>query len=406
MSFIEKRNEIRPETGEAPFSLDEVFFSRTDARGVIESGNYVFRRTADYEWDDLIGAPHKIIRHPDMPRAVFYILWDHIKAGKPIGAYVKNRARDGLFYWVFAVIAPAGEGYISARIKPTSDLFTTIQGEYEKIRALELEQDISPEDSAARLLERLNALGFNDYASFAAHALSEELLARDRGRKIPEDKRFHGFRDALASSVRLKTETAALVGEFHAMRTVPHNMQVIASRLEPTGGPVSTLSKNYSAISREMSEWFATNVVGTGSNFSSIQHTVTDAMLLAAIARILHECDTQFESERRALGELDLGAERGTLSQQVSDYTSKSNLSLAKARREANRVRLACETMQRHVLALSSTRVLCKIESGRTPGAGDALADIITQLGTFQERISAKLDAIAAESRKILESTR
>ena len=85
MSFVDRRIETRPSSGEAPFKLNEVFFSRTDKRGVIEAGNYIFRRVADYDWPELIGAPHKVIRHPDMPRAVFQLLWDTIKGGGTVG---------------------------------------------------------------------------------------------------------------------------------------------------------------------------------------------------------------------------------------------------------------------------------------------------------------------------------
>lgn len=405
VSYIEKRNEIRPATGEAPFSLDEVFFSRTDDRGVIRAGNYVFRRVADYDWPELVGAPHRIIRHPDMPRGVFWLLWNRIQRGEPIGAYVKNRAKDGLHYWVFAVIAPAGDGYLSARIKPSSPLLKLVEAEYAALRTLESEQDITPEASATRLVARLGAHGFTDYDKFAAHALSQELLSRDRGLGQTEDRRILGFRNILAAADRLQKETAALVDEFHAMRTIPHNMQVIASRLEPTGGPVSTLSKNYGAISREMSEWFENNVVGTGSTFATIHGTVNASMFLEGIARILHECENQLYQERRVLGTVDLEAERRILSQQVADYVEKSRLGIAQVREEADRIRRACTTMQRHVLGLSTTRVLCKIESGRTAGTGDALSDIIRQLGTFQERIGNRLEAIAAESDQILSFT-
>jgi len=63
-----KQNEFRPAQGAAPFEQGEVFYSRTDKRGVIQSGNYIFRRVADYDWGELLGAPHKKIRHPDTER--------------------------------------------------------------------------------------------------------------------------------------------------------------------------------------------------------------------------------------------------------------------------------------------------------------------------------------------------
>lgn len=406
MSYIARRNEIRPASGEAPFSLDEVFFSRTDSRGVILAGNYIFRRVANYDWADMLGAPHKIIRHPDMPRAVFWLLWDRIKRGEPIAAYVKNRARDGLEYWVFAVVAPAGDGYISARIKPSSPLLAMIKAEYAALRAAEHENGLAPEESANRLLARLQALGYPDYEQFAAHALSTELISRDHGLLLPDDARISGFRAILLAADRLKKETAALSDEFHAMRTIPHNMQVIASRLEPTGGPVSTLSKNYGAISREMSDWFARNVVSTGSTCATLHGAVNTSMFLEGIARILHECEVQLNAERRTLGEINLEGDRRILSQQVANYVNKSRQGIAQVRDEADRIRRACDTMQRHVLGLSTTRVLCKIESGRTASTGDALSDIIIQLGTFQERITARLQRIAAESQEILTFSR
>ena len=164
MTFIEKRNELRPATGAAPFSLDEVFFSRTDERGVIVAGNYVFRRVAHYDWARMLGAPHKIIRHPDMPRAVFWLLWDRLKQGRPVGAYVKNRASDGLHYWVFAVVAPCDGGFLSARIKPTSALRDRIEQEYAALRALEREEDLAPEASAATTASQPRSYSLNRIA--------------------------------------------------------------------------------------------------------------------------------------------------------------------------------------------------------------------------------------------------
>jgi hypothetical protein len=405
VSFIEHRNEIRPASGEAPFSLNETFFSRTDERGVILAGNYVFRRVAHFDWSEMLGAPHRIIRHPDMPRAVFWLMWDHLKQGKPVGAYVKNRAKDGLHYWVFAIVAPSPGGYLSARIKPTSPLCAEVERLYASVRANEVEGKVSPEDSASALVENLAAMGFNDYDHFAAHALSKELVARDEGLQAAPDPRIAAARDMLAAAGRLREQTEGLVADFHAMRTIPHNMRVIAARLEPTGGPISTLSQNYGAISREMSDWFTENVIGTGGTFAFIEGTVHASVFLHGMARILRECDLQLDEERRKLGEVDLANERHLLARHHAAYREKSARGLAQVRDEVDRIGRACETMHRHVLGLSSTRVLSKIESARTAGSGETLADIIHQLGNFQTRIGTRLDRITAESAAILRLT-
>lgn len=405
VAFIEKRNEIRPASGEAPFSLDEVFFSRTDERGVIQAGNYVFRRVAHFDWSEMLGAPHRIIRHPDMPRAVFWLMWDRIKQGKAVGAYVKNRAKDGLFYWVFAIITPSPGGYLSARIKPTSPLRAEVERLYAALRAEENEGGISPEESAKSLVDRLAAMGFSDYDHFAAHALGEELIARDEGIQAEPDAAIDTAREMLQASGRLREATDGLVADFHAMRTIPHNMRVIAARLEPTGGPISTLSQNYGAISREMSDWFSENIVGTGSTFNAIEGAIHASVFFHGMARILRECDLQLDDERRWLGEVDLEAERRILAQHNATYRDKSARGLTRVRDEANRISRSCEAMHRHVLGLSSTRVLSKIESARTPDAGETLAGIIQQLGDFQARIGDRLDVIAAESEAVLRLT-
>ena len=390
----EKRGEERPTTGEAPFDLDEVFFSRTDERGVILTGNYVFKRVANYDWPQLIGAPHKLIRHPDMPKAVFWLLWDTIKKGRPIGAYVKNKARDGLHYWVFASVVPTDGGYLSARIKPSSPILDIVQQQYADLLAYEAGEGVTPEDSAKVLMERLAGLGFANYIEFEAHALSTELRARSDTLGLPADPAVTRFQEMLTLAKELKKTTETLVREFEAVQIIPHNMRVMASRLEPTGGPFNTLSSNYGAMSSEMSDWFASNVVGEGSNFANISESVNRSMFNAGINLILRECDTQLHIEQRRLGEIDIPAERRILNNVVRRYGMELEKSRAVIVDEASRIGIACKTMARHVLGLSTTRVMCKIESARMAEAGEGIDDIIGQLGRFQDKIGNQLKTI------------
>jgi len=394
VSFVEKRDEFRPNSGEAPFDLDEVFFSRTDTRGVIQSGNYVFKRVANFDWSELIGAPHKLIRHPDMPKAVFWLLWTSIQNGNPIGAYIKNRAKDGLYYWVFAVVAPMPGGFLSARIKPTTDMLTTIASEYEALRGRELEENLSPEESATELLSRLNVLGFPDYDSFSSSALVSELIARDTALGKKPAVRTTALNGALAFAEDLKHETEALITDFKAMETVPHNLRVIASRMEPTGGPISTLSQNYGSMSRDMSDWFEAHVMGKDSNFAGIRSSVLRSIFIHSMSRILQDCVRQLSEERRDLNYIDIDAESDILKNVVATYAGEAARSAQNVQGEARRILDACNRMDRHVLGLSTTRVMCKIESARLTNSGESLQDIIAQLKVFQDRISTRLDQI------------
>jgi len=101
---------ITPTSVERTFGREEIIVSKTDPQGRITYANDVFVRVSGFERSELLGRPHSVIRHPDMPRALFQRLWDTIGAGDEIFAYVKNIARDGSFYWVLAHVTPSSRG--------------------------------------------------------------------------------------------------------------------------------------------------------------------------------------------------------------------------------------------------------------------------------------------------------
>ncbi len=132
MSFTETQNELR---------FDESLFivSKTDLKGHITYANDLFIEISGYSEKELIGTPHNILRHKDMPRAVFKLLWDRIQAGQEIFAYVKNRAKSGKFYWVHAFVTPAFDkhdkivGYHSVRRSPNPQAIAVIEPLYAKM---------------------------------------------------------------------------------------------------------------------------------------------------------------------------------------------------------------------------------------------------------------------------------
>jgi PAS domain S-box-containing protein len=119
---------IIPTDTEVFFREDELIVSKTDLKGRLTYVNRLFCQIADYDEADLLGKPHSVIRHPDMPRAVFKLLWDRITDGDEIFAYVKNMTRTGDFYWVFAHVTPSYDenkniiGYHSNRRVPNADV--------------------------------------------------------------------------------------------------------------------------------------------------------------------------------------------------------------------------------------------------------------------------------------------
>ena len=118
---------------------DELLVSRTDTAGRIVFVNAAFTAISGYSEAELIGAPHNLIRHPHMPQEAFADLWATIKAGRPWEGFVKNRAKNGDYYWVRANVTPVIEdgnitGYISIRFKPSRQQVPAVEDLYTRIR--------------------------------------------------------------------------------------------------------------------------------------------------------------------------------------------------------------------------------------------------------------------------------
>ncbi|BEL11646.1 PAS domain-containing protein [Actinoplanes sichuanensis] len=138
-----KTTRVRPTGRERTFSEGELIVTKTDPRGAITYANDVFLRISALDEDDAVGRPHNLIRHPDMPRAVFKLLWDTLKDRREIFAYVVNLAADGAHYWVFAHVTPSFDdsgrvvGYHSNRRVPSRDAVAAADDLYRVLRTAE-----------------------------------------------------------------------------------------------------------------------------------------------------------------------------------------------------------------------------------------------------------------------------
>jgi len=128
---------IKPTSVENIMRDNDFIVSKTDLKGTLTYVNQTFMEFAKFNEKELLGKPHSIIRHPDMPRVIFKLLWDTIQQKKELNAYVKNLSADGSFYWVFANVTPVmnehGEivGYYSVRRKPKKESLEKIVKLYE-----------------------------------------------------------------------------------------------------------------------------------------------------------------------------------------------------------------------------------------------------------------------------------
>ncbi|MFQ5356022.1 MAG: PAS domain-containing protein [Mariprofundaceae bacterium] len=125
---------------EQTFGDNEFIVSKTNTKGHITYMNDIFLRIAGFKEDELLGKPHNMIRHPDMPRAAFADLWNTIKGGNEWHGIVKNRCKNGDYYWVDATVTPSLDsrgsiiGYMSVRRRPTSEQIQEAETLYVSMR--------------------------------------------------------------------------------------------------------------------------------------------------------------------------------------------------------------------------------------------------------------------------------
>jgi PAS domain S-box-containing protein len=159
---------VSPTTVERSLGDDDFIVTKTDAKGRILYANRIFIALSGYTEAELLGSQHNIIRHPDMPRAVFKLLWDHIAAGQEFIGYVKNMARDGSFYWVLTPDRDGERGivgYTSVRRKPQREAVAAASALYREMAAAEAAAGAARaiEAGTAVLMKALNGRGYEQF---------------------------------------------------------------------------------------------------------------------------------------------------------------------------------------------------------------------------------------------------
>ncbi len=124
---------------EQPVPEGEVLVSKTDLKGIVTYCNRIFSEISGFTEAELIGAPHNLIRHPDVPSEFYEDCWNKIKAGHPWHGVIKNRCKNGNFYWVEANVTPWIEnnvivGYVSLRYRATKDQISAAEASYRAVR--------------------------------------------------------------------------------------------------------------------------------------------------------------------------------------------------------------------------------------------------------------------------------
>lgn len=311
---------ITPRDTPRDFCLTEKFFSITDDRGVIQCGNDVFMRVSSYAPDELLQKPHNIIRHPDMPRCVFKLLWDYLDAGKEIGAYVKNMAKTGEYYWVYALVTPVQAGYCSIRIKPSSGIFPIVQELYAELLKHENEHKGNPreamESATSLLVTRLNGLGFKDYNEFMCTSLRTEMSLHNQALEVAEIEKagivhvdpamsddMQLLRRTFANLDRLSELSEQIKVKQGAFSTLNEDLHSISSNTRFRSARLGEDGRTLGVISDEIERArlkLQTEFNSLDSDIDKVNAAINGASLHASLSLLQVQTQHEFESSMLA----------------------------------------------------------------------------------------------------------
>jgi PAS domain S-box-containing protein len=381
--------------GEAPFGFEEIFFSRTDKKGKIQFGNSIFQSVSGYTSEEMYRKPHNLIRHPDMPRGLFWLMWDTIAKGEPFGAYIKNMAKDGRYYWVFAIVTPTEDGYLSVRIKPSTPALALIEKEYAALLTLEKDPKLKPAESAQFLVYKLWEHGFQDYRIFATRALAQEIKARDTQLGRTSASTAVQFSMVAESAKALVTYANQTLADYRAQRLVPLNLRLQAAQLGSSGSTIASISTTYGALSSEID-------AAIGEFVDAACHvltTVNTGLFLISVAQIQKEVRNRFQQEKpRAPA---YAAEIAALDRQRAAYEAEAIQGLRAIAADAIRFNRVCANLKRAASGLETARLLGTMESARIQCRTSGLDSLLGNLKHTQVSLVRNLQDMLTLSHSI-----
>ncbi len=439
-----KRQATAPTGTAQSFAINETFFSLTDLKGIITAGNDVFARTSGYAISELLGAPHNIIRHPDMPRCVFSMLWENCSNNLPFAGYVKNHAQNGNHYWVFALIEPLGEEILSIRIKPSCQTLETVEALYSRLIALEeehIEAGSSPREatvvSQAELQREISQLGFDSYTSISQHFLNIEIKSRDKistdtaKRLYPErlgtstdssfqetfestlscyqvlGKTFSNLDKFLSISADMGKGRLALIGSAEHFRHYALNTNIASTPLGGLGATIGTITE----FLHNQAQSFSRNAHQIDKITKDTSHIVSEIVSRLASARIQLEMLLTFMEERTRR---ESSENQAQLSKMTSSLQSAIRRTLASAITSAEQLCLSLPELQRKkeellktIVSFNAAQTSGLIECARIPQAR-ALADMFVDFGKRIQQAKDEIDgaySIADKLQKLSNAT-
>lgn len=386
------------------FPKEQKLISSTDLKGTIRHCNDAFVDISGFSREELIGSPHNIVRHPDMPEAAFRVMWSYLKAGKPWMGLVKNRSKNGDYYWVDAYVTPVTEngqviGYESVRTLPLRSDVERAEKLYSKLRAEKRSTHFAISRSLFWLVAPLVTLLFSwmVYLTFSPLAgmllftaglvvtafimiLQRQQLCLQFRQLMPDS-----FTDPLAVASYTDSDAEAGATEV-AIRSMKSHLNTVISRIEDAATQVTVKAGAASRLSTE-----AADALGKQQSKTELVATAVNEMS-ATIAEVsMHVQDTATQA-----GDVDQMASGGKAAAQQSrkaiehlqlsvEGISRSVQELAEQSSNISNVAQIIEQIadQTNLLALNAA-----IEAARAGDQGRGFAVVADEVRQLAHRTS------------------
>lgn len=376
------------EEKESQFLLEELFFSRTDLKGHIESGNSVFQRVSGFSWDELLKRPHNIIRHPHMPKGVFHFFWKELKDERPVGAYVKNQSKDKGVYWVYALALPVTNGYVSVRLKPSTEVLHVVSGLYLELRSQE--RTLTPEQSQEILLGKISELGFSSYRDFMTESLIGELDSRYQKLHGSHLHELKVLKDLNSINKKLCKIPGEILSAYRTITWTPLNLEISALKLGDIGRSVGVIAATYqkmiSEIERQILEFEKVSI--------NVEHEIKDSTFLMSAAYLLNEVIDFFYKEPQNQF-IDNNVELDYLMHLRQSYLEKTNSTLNKVHQTLLNFSSICKGLNSLIIGLEVIRVSGRIEISRLTSSHE-FNNLLQELVNFQKLVNKNLNELQA----------